>query len=175
MAHLEGFPHVPKIGTDESRRDDTPGTIKPLQLHCRCPVCFTKPLSRAEEFSGLENEARFLESNKDLLQTKTNIKPNAHTWAYSWAVLLPKRLIAFTLRDRKWAMLDIGSVSQIVQTDAFRWLVLPKSHKRLLEGLVKAHSRQSGPVVEQSSAFEPESIRGKSQGLIMLLHGAPGK
>ena len=171
MAHLEGFPHVPKIGTDESRRDDTPGSIKPLQLHCRCPVCFTKPLSGAEEFSGLENEARFLESNKDLLQTKTNIKPNE----YTWAVLLPKRLIAFTLRDRTWAMFDIDSVSQIVQTDAFRWLVLPENHSELLEAMVKAHSRQSGSVVEQSSAIEPESIRGKGQGFVMLLHGVPGK
>ena len=171
MAYLEGFPHVPKIGIDESRRDDTPGTIKPLQLHCRCPVCFIKPWSGAEEFSGLENEARFLESNKDLLQTKTNIKPNE----YTWAVLLPKRLIAFTLRDRKWAMFDIGSVSQIVQTDAFRGLVLPESHRSLLEGLVKAHSWQSGSVVEQSSAVEHDLIRRKDQALIMLLHGAPGK
>ena len=72
-------------------------------------------------------------------------------------------------------MFDIGSVSQIVQTDAFRWLVLPKDHRRMLEAIVKAHSWQSGSVVEQSSAIEPESIRGKNQGLIMLLHGVPGK
>ena len=171
MAHLEGFPYVPKIDTDKSLRDNTLGTIKPLQLHCSCPICVTRTLNGAEEFSGLENEADFLESNTELLQTKTDTKANE----YSWALLLPKRLIAFTLRDRKWAMLDIGSVSPIVQTDAFRWLVLHKDHRKLLEGVVKAHIRRFGSVVEQSSAVEPELVRGKSQGLIMLLHGAPGK
>lgn len=172
MAHLEGFPNIPKLGIDESVRDDTPGTIKPLRLHCRCPVCLTKSLTGAEEFSGLENEARFLENSRDLLQVKSNIKKPCE---HSWAVLLPKRLIAFILRDRKWATLDIGSVSQVYQTDAFRWLVLPKGHRKMLEGLVKSHSQHSGLAMEQSSAIETDLVRGKGQGLILLLHGVPGK
>lgn len=171
MAHLEGFPHIPKIGIDQSVRDDTPGTIKPLQLHCRCPVCITKPLRSAEEFSGLENEARFLESNKDLLQATSNIELSVCTWV----PLLPKRLIAFILRDRKWAMLDIGSVRQIGPIDAFRWLVLPKSNRKMLEGLIKSHSQRAGFAVEQSNAIESDLVHGKGQGLILLLHGVPGK
>ena len=169
MARLEEVPHVPKLGIDESVRDDTGATIKPLRLRCRCPVCLSNNLTGEEEFSGLENESRFLEANRDLLQIKLKTEMPCEQ---TWTVLLPRRLIAFILRDRKWAMLDIGSVTQVEHTDAFRWLVLPKGHREMLEALIQNHSRIAR---EQSSAIKSDLVRGKGPGLILLLHGVPGE
>ena len=160
MARLEEVPNIPKLGIDESVRDDTRGTIKPLRLRCRCPVCLSNHLTGEEEFSGLENESRFLETNRDLLKIKLKTEKPCEQ---SWTVLLPRRLIAFILRDRKWAMLDIMSVTRLENTDAFRWLVLPQGHREMLEALVQTQS------AERSSAV------GNGPGLILLLHGVPGE
>ena len=173
MARLEEVPNVPKLGIDESVRDDTRGTIKPLRLRCRCPVCLTNHLTGEEEFSGLENESRFLETNRDLLQIKLKTEKPCEQ---SWTVLLPRRLIAFVLRDRKWAMLDIGSVRQVYHTDAFQWLVLPKGHREMLAALVQTHNQHSGIARERSSAVKVDLVPRKGPpGLILLLHGVPGE
>lgn len=110
-------------------------------------------------------------------------------------VLLPQRIDAFVLRSRAWGELEgfrsfvlmltvlvgldvarIGPLKPRVQS--FEQLVLPKEHKKIVEGLVKTHSRGARPVQDAIGDDETDRredlVRGKGKGVILLLHGVPG-
>ncbi|RAL08000.1 uncharacterized protein BO97DRAFT_480930 [Aspergillus homomorphus CBS 101889] len=90
--------------------------------------------------------------------------------------LFPRRLMAYVLRERKFVMVDIGSLQPVMaHTNAFRDLKIKPSHKRTVMSLVQAHFkreewRKKHPRVE----LNQDLIPGKGSGLIILLHGAPG-
>lgn len=62
------------------------------------------------------------------------------------------------------------------QDSSWEELQLPDGHKSMVESLIERHFRNK----EQSTKHGEESldfdfIQGKGKGLIVLLHGAPGK
>lgn len=74
--------------------------------------------------------------------------------------------------------------------EGFRRLVLPDGHAEIIEALIKTrkatgikkiearHSRALGKPIDDAESmgagFHADLVRGKGNGLIILLHGAPG-
>ncbi|KAF7532849.1 hypothetical protein G7054_g7608 [Neopestalotiopsis clavispora] len=91
-------------------------------------------------------------------------------------LLLPIRLFAYSLRDRRFFQIDIRNLREIEQVqDPFRSLQIDHSHKDTVESLLYTHfdrktlDRRPGPAIP-----DQDLIRGKGRGVIILLHGAPG-
>ena len=63
------------------------------------------------------------------------------------------------------------------ENDGFQKLVLPDGHKDIVRALVNTHARRvtggTRPTTTQPK-HEFDLVKGKGQGLIILLHGAPG-
>lgn len=93
-------------------------------------------------------------------------------------LLFPPRVYGYALLDRKWYPLNIDLVQDIKpNTDSgFDDLVLPGAHKRIMQALVKNHTRGSRPTSgkDEDAEFAADLVRGKGKGLIILLHGVPG-
>ena len=95
--------------------------------------------------------------------------------------LLPPCVYGYALLDRKFYMLNIDLIENITEaeTTGFNDLVLPKYHKKLMQALVKNHTRDSKSTFDADnhdakSDFSMDLVRGKGKGLIILLHGVPG-
>ncbi len=91
-------------------------------------------------------------------------------------VLLPQRVVAYTFRDRKFVMLDCQFLKPlVVAEDAFKDLRIDDRHKRMIKSLVKTHLRKhAGQRESPNSISGQDLIRGKGDGLFVLLHGVPG-
>ena len=73
----------------------------------------------------------------------------------------------YCLTSKSWAQFDVDSVSDIQwNDDAFDALVMPKHRKHLIEALIQQQQVHKSDV--------DDIVRGKGQGLIMLLAGPPG-
>lgn len=82
--------------------------------------------------------------------------------------------------------LDIDLIQGVKETqkdasDGFNNLVLPEDHKEIVRALVKTHARRSVHDQNHDNKTEEPSpnrymdlVKGKGQGLIILLHGVPG-
>ncbi|KAF5503164.1 ATPase family AAA domain-containing protein 3B [Colletotrichum fructicola] len=110
-------------------------------------------------------------------------------------LILSFRVFGFILRNRKFAQLDVISLSSMASTEetakcgeslpvigsnrsnnrrtAFDRLVLEDGHKSMIESLISQHFR------DKESKGGPQDqvdvVKGKGKGLILLLHGAPGR
>jgi hypothetical protein len=90
--------------------------------------------------------------------------------------LLPGRLFAYVLRERKFVQLDVQRLNPVKESnDVFDCLKIPDSHKDIIQSLVedhflkKVHHRKDG--IEHQSL---DWVKGKGKGLFILLHGVPG-
>lgn len=77
------------------------------------------------------------------------------------------------------AALDVSQIRKLrPQVQSFEQLVLPQSHKDIVEALVKTHSRGARPVRDavgdEDTDRREDLVRGKGKGVILLLHGVPG-
>ncbi|OAQ80029.1 AAA family [Purpureocillium lilacinum] len=77
----------------------------------------------------------------------------------------------FSMTEKKFLDFFIDNVSDIEwNTKCFEQLVLPQSQKDLVQALVDEHTKRA---IDPNSAFE-DIVKGKSRGLILVLHGPPG-
>jgi SpoVK/Ycf46/Vps4 family AAA+-type ATPase len=75
----------------------------------------------------------------------------------------------YCLTSKAWAEFEVDKVAQIQwNKQAFDALVMPPPRKRLLEALVKQQQ------AHKKDADMDDVVKGKGQGLIMLLTGPPG-
>ncbi|KAK2598615.1 hypothetical protein N8I77_012011 [Diaporthe amygdali] len=93
--------------------------------------------------------------------------------------LLPKRLFAYTLRERKFVAVDVNYLRPILREEGvFARLMIWKDYKDIVRGLVSSHfQKKELERLYSSNAIEGLSqdlIQGKGKGLVLLLHGAPG-
>lgn len=89
--------------------------------------------------------------------------------------LLPKRLVGFALRERKFVNVSISSIRPIKeQNQAFSMLQLHPGHKHMVRSLVNEHFRLAERREKGDDIFNQDMIRGKGTGLVFLLHGVPG-
>ncbi|KAI0966413.1 hypothetical protein F4678DRAFT_466486 [Xylaria arbuscula] len=92
-------------------------------------------------------------------------------------VLLPQRLYAYALRERKFFSGAIESFFKITTGgDPFESLKIDDKHIRIVQSVVWSHfqrkSMESSSILH--SHMDQDLIRGKGRGLVILLHGAPG-
>ncbi|KAL6895142.1 hypothetical protein GGI43DRAFT_128540 [Trichoderma evansii] len=90
--------------------------------------------------------------------------------------LLPRRLFAYALWERKFVQVDVRDVSfpELKDKDrAFDSLQIPGEHKTLIQSLVYSHFKKR--VNEGSVEIATQDlIRGKGKGIVILLFGVPG-
>ncbi|KAK3292477.1 uncharacterized protein B0H64DRAFT_435213 [Chaetomium fimeti] len=111
-------------------------------------------------------------------------------------VLLPSRVMAYSLRDRKFFNADVSSIREITwppeDTSPFNLLKINQKHKDMILAIVHEHfdKKTLAAQLQQLAAShgnkgggggdleltlpDQDFIRGKGQGLVILLHGAPG-
>ena len=91
-------------------------------------------------------------------------------------ILLPRRLFAYILRERKFAQVDVGHTrSATGQIDGFKNLQLPPGHKEMVQALVDMHFKKKNiESLEYGDKLDFDIVQGKGRGLIILLHGVPG-
>lgn len=94
-------------------------------------------------------------------------------------MLLPKRIFAYALRERKFVMIDLNLLKDIERNvTGFRNLQIPDAYKDIVRGLVSAHfdtkELERRLLTCGSASINQDLVQGKGKGLVMLLHGAPG-
>ncbi|RHZ56597.1 ATP-binding protein [Aspergillus thermomutatus] len=120
-------------------------------------------LQLTEEFAGILSD-RDIETNTFL---RAYIGGNATHIAPDDLVLLPRRVVAYAFRDRRFVRLDVKYLQPIPPSEnVFKNLRINEEHKRMVRALVKTHF--------QKERLNLDLIRGKGSGLVILLHGAPG-
>jgi hypothetical protein len=94
--------------------------------------------------------------------------------------LLPRRVYAYALYERKFLPVDVRYCKIITsQADAFEQLQLPDGYKRMLKAAVESHLRKQEieTTLEQKTTGHIKTqdfITGKGRGLCIMLHGQPG-
>ncbi|KAK8211519.1 hypothetical protein M8818_003172 [Zalaria obscura] len=104
-------------------------------------------------------------------------------------MLFTNRVPAFYFQDREWVIVNIAQLIDYTPSDeGFRRLVRPEGHSEIIEALIKTRKVAGVRKIEErydkiSSAqthgeaatpFNADLVAGKGNGLIILLHGAPG-
>ncbi|KAI9679733.1 MAG: hypothetical protein M1817_004747 [Caeruleum heppii] len=92
-------------------------------------------------------------------------------------VLLPKRVCAFILTRRKFALLPLDGLRPVSPgSDGWKDLKLAKETKRMVQSQVQMHFEEKKARDANSEARKAKSdlVSGKGEGLIILLHGPPG-
>ncbi|KAK3361879.1 hypothetical protein B0T24DRAFT_670835 [Lasiosphaeria ovina] len=81
-------------------------------------------------------------------------------------LIFPSTLVAYNLREKKWQDLRVDRIQDVAwNKEAFEHLVVDQETKDLIHALVTSKLQ-----TEQST----DLIKGKGNGLIILLHGGPG-
>ncbi|KAI1362585.1 hypothetical protein F5Y08DRAFT_271066 [Xylaria arbuscula] len=93
--------------------------------------------------------------------------------------LLPSRLFAYALRDRKFIAIDMANLKAIPPLlNPFDDLKILDRHKKMILAIVHEHfekkrARQAAKT-QGVETHDQDFIRGKGRGIVVLLHGAPG-
>jgi hypothetical protein len=97
-------------------------------------------------------------------------------WMQRWTMIVfgiaseafcPPEVRGYCLTSKRWVSFKVDGISSIEWNDtAYDRLVIAAPRKRLLKALVEEHRHQK--------AQTDDMIRGKGQGLILLLNGPPG-
>ena len=128
---------------------------------------------RGENFT--EKLAADQRSSSPVLQARKDGEVITELGKDDW-VLLPQRVVAYTFQDRKFVLLDCQFLKPLpVAEDAFKDLRIDDHHKRVIKSLVKTHLRVHASQRESPNSIPGQDlIRGKGDGLFVLLHGVPG-
>lgn len=126
---------------------------------------------------AIEND-KFLTAAKD---RKLHSQGNGDELEEEDLMLLPKRLFAYSLRDRRHVALDIDPqlMSKLPeQNEVFEQLKIPRVTKNIVRSLVDEHFEKKRLEERMTSGekglMTQDLIGGKGKGLTILLHGVPG-
>jgi hypothetical protein len=94
-------------------------------------------------------------------------------------ILLPKRMFAYALRERRFLPIDLNLLKPVRrEPGVFENLRIQSDYKDVVRGLVMSHFQKK--VLERKYADvategpSQDLIQGKGRGLVVLLHGVPG-
>ncbi|KAI9764111.1 MAG: hypothetical protein M1840_008671 [Geoglossum simile] len=91
-------------------------------------------------------------------------------------LICPPRVLGYHLHGKKWVELEVSKVKSIKNKNiknAFESLELKADQKKLIESLVRSHTSGKGRQPE-GKPFMEDFMKGKGNGLVILLHGPPG-
>lgn len=169
MAVLRYYTNLPPIGIgnliEHNPRETYEETVNPTVNNGVCTEdgCCDNECIHKDYDMDVQREGQFFEEHKAILAPTAD----PDSIEDEEKILLPPYVYGFVLRSRRWAMFDIDLIRGVDYTSGFEDLVLPPGHKETVRALVANHSRDG----ERSM----DLVRGKGNGLVILLHGAPGK
>ncbi|KAI1406381.1 hypothetical protein F4819DRAFT_245501 [Hypoxylon fuscum] len=107
------------------------------------------------------------------------MKPNALELREEDLVLLPKRMFAYALRERRFVPVNTHFLKPIRREQGvFENLKILKDYKDIVRGLVASHFQKKTlerRYVDMSTEGPSQDlIQNKGRGLVVLLHGVPG-
>ncbi|PTB63012.1 P-loop containing nucleoside triphosphate hydrolase protein [Trichoderma citrinoviride] len=91
--------------------------------------------------------------------------------------ILPKRVPGYVLRERKFAILDVMNfeTNRATEKASLDVVQMPPEHKRIIKSAVAAHfQKRHRERSHRTTSHGVDIVRGKGNGLILLLHGPPG-
>jgi len=94
-------------------------------------------------------------------------------------VLLPKRMFAYALRERRFLPVDLNMLKPVRrEAGVFENLRIQREYKDVVRGLVMSHFQKKKLERKYADAAtegpSQDLIQGKGRGLVVLLHGVPG-
>lgn len=114
------------------------------------------------------------------LSEYTSTEGNMHMYSNSLTeddlILLPERICGFDLHRRRFAIFDVKRLQSVeMQTEGWKDLKLLRGHKDMVQAQVQNHfAEKSLRARQQTQTADLDLVRGKGEGLIILLHGTPG-
>lgn len=159
---------APCLGVD----DDNTGILADLHYDCLCDECTEK--RRAA--SGSSGWAAYEDIDPAETPSLAITKPDGSISRHRY-FLLPRRIMGFDLKSKKWQALDIDFCQEPkIKTDAIESLVLPSDKLELIKALVYKYtsSRKKTGAAKAESTWSADPIPNKGEGQIFLLHGPPG-
>ncbi|KAI0544511.1 hypothetical protein F4679DRAFT_35659 [Xylaria curta] len=134
-------------------------------------------ISTIQDRTQLDDSILTLESNAFIRKDKFTTRQQDLRFETDDFALLPTRLYAYALRERKFFSGDIDSFFKLATGgNPFESLKIDDKHIRIVQSVVWSHFQRKS--VESSSILQlhmdQDLIRGKGRGLVILLHGAPG-
>lgn len=90
--------------------------------------------------------------------------------------LLPRRLFAYVLQERRFVAVDIRNLSSVKDSSSgsFESLVINPDHMSLLQSLVHSHFMRKRIQDSGLYSVNQDIVHNKGRGLVILLHGVPG-
>jgi hypothetical protein len=148
---------------------------------CSSEICQDCTDVWSDEKLDLESRSQFIDSSEFAQYLSTDVvrKSEEHL------MLLPIAVYAYALQARKWRAICIDDVEPLPDggKDPFDDLVMHSAQKTLIQALVKNQIRQfdrspdstKGTKQPRNQSGTMDIIEGKGRGLIILLHGVPGR
>ncbi|KAF4827775.1 putative cell division cycle ATPase [Colletotrichum tropicale] len=123
-----------------------------------------------EESELYRREADKWQEQDVFLSGKADFK--SKDWSAEDLALLPKRVFAYVLRERRFARLDVGGIDLDTEQSSVTLddIQMDQNRRKMIRSSVSAHFRDK----TKPSTSELDMFRGKGKGLVILLHGAPG-
>lgn len=91
--------------------------------------------------------------------------------------ILPRRILGYVVRERKFARLDVQNFHHQPQgrQTTLDDIKMKDSHRNIIRSTVSSHfdkkEKEHKSIVPE---YQPDVIQGKGKGVVILLHGAPG-
>jgi hypothetical protein len=159
---------APTLGIE----DDSSGILANLHYDCDCDEC-TETRRAASGNSGWSSYENIDPSTTpSLTETTEDGTISRHRY-----FLLPRRIMGFDLKSKKWQALDVDYCqTPKIKTEAINNLVLPAEKQELIKALVHKYtsSKRKAGAVKAESTWSADPIPNKGEGQIFLLHGPPG-
>ncbi|KAI4673644.1 uncharacterized protein J4E88_008700 [Alternaria novae-zelandiae] len=141
-----------------------------------CFSCYHRTSVVHDQLSDLAAYQEYID-DKSVFNTMSDV-PKAGAIEPDDFIICHYRVFAYKLRSREWVHVNVKDLEPPKETEkarGFEKLVLSEDHKHILESQVREHFRKRGSQASDGNTEnDMDLVRGKGQGLIILLHGAPG-
>ncbi|KAI9038146.1 uncharacterized protein KD926_011281 [Aspergillus affinis] len=99
-------------------------------------------------------------------------------WGDADLAILPRRFFGYVLRERRFMRLNVQNLQSKAENDRVTLddIQIKDTHRKIVRSSVSSHFLRNARNRSDSTrrVYDPDIIRGKGRGLVMLLHGAPG-
>ncbi|KAK3373167.1 AAA family ATPase [Lasiosphaeria ovina] len=136
----------------------------------RLPVASDEEGNSAKRNLALETEDWDLVSEGGAAKAKPTLAPLTDEQCLMASALVR----GFSFTEKKFLEFAVDKIREIEwNSECFEQLVLPNQQKELVQALVAEHIQRATAVGAGTRDFD-DIIKGKGQGLILVLHGPPG-
>lgn len=131
------------------------------------------------DYELVREDSAYFEKAKEVNRNASCIQKDGSLtikWTGEDYALLPRRICGYVLRERKFARLDVQSFQLKADREKITLddIQINDEHKKIIRSCVSSHFLRSIQSGNEYQVLEPDIIRGKGRGLVILLHGAPG-